>query len=49
MDANECNTIIAAAKGSAGKSVEELLIALERAGDELRAAAKAKFGRAGEH
>jgi 4-hydroxy-4-methyl-2-oxoglutarate aldolase len=49
MDANECNTIIAAAKGSAGRSVEELLKALEKAGDEFRAAAKAKFGRAGEH
>jgi regulator of RNase E activity RraA len=49
MDANECNTVIAAAKGPAGRSVEELLQALEKAGDEFRAAAKAKFGRAGEH
>src|SRR5438309_1973084 len=31
MDANECNTIIAAAKGSAGGPIEELLKALERA------------------
>jgi regulator of RNase E activity RraA len=49
MDANECNTIIAAAKGSAARPVDELLKALERAGTEFRAAAKAKFGRAGEH
>ena len=49
MDANECNTIIAAAKGSAGRSVDELLKALEQAGEHFRSAAKAKFGRAGEH
>jgi 4-hydroxy-4-methyl-2-oxoglutarate aldolase len=49
MDANECRTVIAAAKGPAGRAVEEVLADLGRAGEAFRAAAKAKFGRGGEH
>jgi hypothetical protein len=38
MDANECSTLIAAARGAAGSSAEALLEALD--------AAEAKFGKA---
>jgi len=43
MDTNECNTVIAAARGSAGLPVEEVLKNVERARAEYRAAADKKF------
>jgi regulator of RNase E activity RraA len=43
MDANECNTVIAAARESAGKTPEELLRALDEAGGAFRKAAKDRF------
>jgi len=43
MDTNECNTVIAAARGSAGLPPEEVLKRLERARAEYRAAADKKF------
>lgn len=48
MDANECNTIIAAARESAGKSTEEILAALQAAGKAFGQNAREKFGRRGE-
>ena len=43
MDTNECNTVIAAARGSAGLPAEEVLKNVERARAEYRAAADKKF------
>jgi regulator of RNase E activity RraA len=43
MDTNECNTVIVAARGSAGLPAEEVLRRLEKARAEFRAAADAKF------
>lgn len=48
MDANECQTVIPAARGTAGKSVEEMLRSFNEAGAAFGAAAKAKFGGQGE-
>lgn len=48
MDANECETVIPAAKGSAGKAATEICAALDAAGAEFGRRAKAKFGRKGE-
>jgi regulator of RNase E activity RraA len=48
MDSNECNTVIAAARHSAGRSLEEIAQALDAAGDEFAANARAKFARRGE-
>lgn len=48
MDENECNTVIAAARSSAGKSLEEVISALEEAGRQFGAATKAKFQSGGE-
>src|ERR1051325_5491129 len=48
MDANECNTVIAAAREADGKSHEELLRALEEAGAAFRKAARDRFERQGE-
>src|SRR5436190_1295102 len=48
MDANECRTVIEAARGSAGQSVEELLGRLEAAASAFRQAARKQFGRKGE-
>ncbi len=42
MDSNECSTFIAA-RNPAGRSLEEILQALDAAGREFRAAAQAKF------
>jgi 4-hydroxy-4-methyl-2-oxoglutarate aldolase len=44
MDANECSTVIAAARESAGKTAEELLSALDQASDAFRAAARERYG-----
>lgn len=48
MDANECNTLIAAARDTTGRSPDEICDALDRAGAAFQAAARAKFGRKGE-
>ena len=47
MDANECNTVIAAARHVAD-SDPQLLQRLSHAGQQFRAAAKEKFGNSGE-
>ena len=48
MDNNECNTIIAAARNSAGKSQEQILKALNDASKDFADAVKQKFGNQGE-
>ncbi len=48
MDANECNTMIAAARGSRGEPMENVLAAMDAAGRAFGEAAKATFGRKGE-
>jgi 4-hydroxy-4-methyl-2-oxoglutarate aldolase len=48
MDANECNTIIAAARSSAGQSRETTLAKLNAASRQFGEAARARFARKGE-
>lgn len=48
MDANECNTVIPAARETAGLSQEQILQQLKAAGEAFGRAAKAKFKRKGE-
>jgi regulator of RNase E activity RraA len=48
MDANECNTVIAAARGSAGLSSEELLQRLDQGAAAFGRATREHFGRTGE-
>lgn len=48
MDANECNTVIAAARDVAGRPMDEVLAAMNAAGGAFGTAAKEKFGRKGE-
>ena len=48
MDSNECNTVIAAARGAAGKSAEEIVASLEAASAAFGNAAHAKFHAGGE-
>ena len=48
MDSNECNTVIAAARNSSGKSTEELLQSMDHAASEFGKAAREKFGKKGE-
>ncbi len=48
MDANECNTIIPAAREASGKSTSEILSAINTAGAQFNQAAQAKFNRHGE-
>jgi 4-hydroxy-4-methyl-2-oxoglutarate aldolase len=48
MDANECNTLIAAARGAAGSSMEDTLKRLDDAQAEFGAAAAKQFGKRGE-
>jgi len=48
MDSNECNTVIAAARGAAGKPVEQILSELEAANQAFRLAARRKFQSKGE-
>lgn len=45
MDQNECNTTIAAARGAAGKPMEEILRGLEEATAAFRQATRARFVR----
>jgi hypothetical protein len=48
MDANECKTIIPAARESAGRSMEEILEALQKAGKAFGQNALEQFGKRGE-
>lgn len=48
MDSNECNTVIPAARSAAGRSLAEIVQALDAAGREFGAAAQAKFRSNGE-
>ncbi|MBM3860916.1 MAG: RraA family protein [Verrucomicrobia bacterium] len=48
MDANECNTVIPAARDIAGRSKEEILKNMKAAGAAFGKAARAKFQRKGE-
>ncbi|MBN2357246.1 RraA family protein [candidate division KSB1 bacterium] len=48
MDSNECNTIISAARNTAGKSAVEILAGFHRAVLDFNKSAEAKFGRKGE-
>jgi 4-hydroxy-4-methyl-2-oxoglutarate aldolase len=49
MDANECETVISAARSRAGVDNEALLAEVNRASVEFRSRAKQQFGRQGEH
>jgi 4-hydroxy-4-methyl-2-oxoglutarate aldolase len=48
MDSNECTTVIAASRDSAGRSTDELLANLEASITQFSANVKAKFSREGE-
>lgn len=48
MDANECRTLIEAARDVGGRTPLEICDALDRAGAEFKAATKARFSRKGE-
>jgi regulator of RNase E activity RraA len=48
MDANECQTVIPAARGGDGKTFDEILESLEKAGQQFRKNATKRFGHAGE-
>jgi regulator of RNase E activity RraA len=48
MDANECETLIPAARDTAGKATREVLEAINAAGRKFGENAQAKFGRKGE-
>jgi regulator of RNase E activity RraA len=48
MDANECNTVIPAARGTAGKSVKAILDTMDEAGKQFGKNVTAKFKRRGE-
>ncbi|MCX5659986.1 MAG: RraA family protein [Planctomycetota bacterium] len=48
MDANECNTLIPAARSAAGQTTEQTLAAIEAAAAAFREATQEKFARRGE-
>ena len=48
MDANECNTVIEAARNASGKTHTEILQNLKDASSRFQSAAKEKFGKKGE-
>ena len=48
MDTNECQTVIAAGRGGAGRSAEEILAGMDAAGQAFGAAAAERFGKRGE-
>jgi regulator of RNase E activity RraA len=48
MDAEECRTLLAAARGAAGRAPLEICAALDRAGAAFKQTAKKRFGRKGE-
>jgi hypothetical protein len=45
MDSKECQTVLVAARDSAGRSPSEICDAVDRAGEMFRAAIREKFGR----
>jgi hypothetical protein len=45
MDSNECNTVIAAARGAAGKPIEQVLAEMDTASKAFSQAVKVKFQR----
>jgi regulator of RNase E activity RraA len=48
MDANECETLIPAARGTVGEPTDAVLAAINEAGRKFGENARAKFGRKGE-
>ena len=48
MDANECNTLIPAARNTVGRSLDEICDGIDAAGAAFGVAARAKFQRGGE-
>lgn len=48
MDSNERRTLISAARSAAGKTTEQVLAALQAAGQAFEAAARERFGKRGE-
>jgi len=48
MDENECATLIPAARSTAGKSMDEILLAIDEAGAAFGENARKQFGRGGE-
>jgi 4-hydroxy-4-methyl-2-oxoglutarate aldolase len=48
MDANECRTLIQAARETVGRTPQQICAALDAAGAEFGKAAREKFGRKGE-
>lgn len=48
MDANECCTLIHAARDISGRTPEEICVELDRASTEFNEAAKKQLGRKGE-
>jgi len=48
MDANECQTVIAAARGAAGLPTDEVLARMDEAGRRFGENARSEFGRRGE-
>ena len=48
MDANECSTLIVAARGAAGATIEEVLAQMDAAAVEFNTAARRKFSKSGE-
>jgi len=48
MDANECQTVIAAARAAAGKPVDQVLDEMAEAGRQFAKNTKDKFGKQGE-
>ena len=48
MDSNECNTLIPAVRGAAGKPTAQVLAEIDDAGAAFGAAAREKFGKKGE-
>ena len=48
MDSNECQTMIAAARASSGKTTGEILDAFDEAAGAFGRAARERFGRKGE-
>ncbi len=48
MDSNECHTVIAAARGSTGRTMEDAVETINRASGAFREATRARFGAPGE-
>ena len=47
MDANECDTVIPAARSASGKTAQEILAAIDAAGAQFGKNARAKFAQRG--